>query len=337
MSLTTRSLFLALVGLASFGVAGNAMAQTAPAAPTAVKADAPKSDAAKSANVPPAAETQKVEEPAKIWSFTAGVDFTNAYFFRGILQENQGFIAQPSGELAINFFNGGEGSKLNSVSVFGGWWNSIHSGPTGHDDDGGFRDNPLSWYEADIYGGLRALAFDKVSIDLFYTCYYSPNASFGAVHEIATKVGYNDSDILKEWALSPYVLMAFELDDEADAGNSINNPGPGFHRGGYCELGIEPKLDIFKSKDIPITFSFPVKMGLSMYDYYQDASTEDSTFGYASIGAWMYIPLGFIPPQAGTWTLALGGTVMFLGNNTSEVNNDRSVAGIATARITLAF
>ncbi len=338
MSLTTRSLFMALAGLACFAMADNAMAQAGTPAPAAaVKADAPKSDAPKSANVPPAAETQKIEEPAKIWSFTAGVDFTNAYFFRGILQENQGFIAQPSAELAINFYSAGEGNKLNSLSVFGGTWNSIHSGPTGHDDDGSFRDNPKSWYETDMYVGLRALAYDKVAVDFFYTCYYSPNGSFGAVHELAYKVGYNDADILGEWALSPYVLMAFEVSNEADLGNSINNLGPGFHQGGYCELGVEPKLDIFKSKDIPITFSFPVKLGLSMYDYYQDASTTDSTFGYASVGAWMYIPLNFIPPQAGTWTLALGGTLMVFGNNTQEFNSDRPVAGIATARITLAF
>lgn len=39
-------------------------------------------------------------------SFSAGVDFTTQYFFRGILQENQDFIAQPFGEITATLYEG---------------------------------------------------------------------------------------------------------------------------------------------------------------------------------------------------------------------------------------
>ena len=35
-------------------------------------------------------------------SLTAGADITTAYFFRGILQERNGFIMQPYAELNLN-------------------------------------------------------------------------------------------------------------------------------------------------------------------------------------------------------------------------------------------
>ncbi len=277
----------------------------------------------------------QINGEAKIWSLSGGVDFTNQYFFRGIKQEDQGLITQPYGELAIKFYEGSEGKAVNSLSVFGGNWNSIHSGPTGHDDATGTRDNPKSWYESDFYGGVRGTFFDKINTDVFYTCYYSPNGSFGAVHELATKVAFNDADCLGDWALSPYVLMAFELSNEADAGN--NSKTPGFHQGGYMELGIEPKWDPFKSKSLPVTFSFPVKVGLSMYDYFQDSTTDSSPFGYASFGVWANMPLTFIPKEAGVWTFSLGGTLMVLGPTTSNINDNRQLAGIGTARLTVSF
>jgi hypothetical protein len=62
-------------------------------------------------------------------SVAAGIDFSNAYYFRGIIQETEGFIAQPFLEAGISLFEGDSG--LQSVSVTSGLWNSLHSGPSG--------------------------------------------------------------------------------------------------------------------------------------------------------------------------------------------------------------
>ena len=44
-----------------------------------------------------------------------GFDFTNQYFFRGILQENQGVIAQPWWELSMALGDGGDDCRAHLV------------------------------------------------------------------------------------------------------------------------------------------------------------------------------------------------------------------------------
>src|SRR5688572_4132182 len=72
-----------------------------------------------------------------------GIDFTNQYFFRGILQENQGIIAQPWFALGYDLYEDDDGGVVRDVDLTFGLWNSLHDGPTG--STGGI------WYESDFY------------------------------------------------------------------------------------------------------------------------------------------------------------------------------------------
>ena len=67
-------------------------------------------------------------------SLDISVDWTTAYYFRGIIQENRGVIVQPAVEVgyAVN----------ENVSVFIGTWNSFHDAATGSTDS----DRPSSWW-----------------------------------------------------------------------------------------------------------------------------------------------------------------------------------------------
>ncbi len=51
-------------------------------------------------------------------SFDAGIDFTTAYFFRGILQQDEGFIAQPYANAYYQIND--------SLKIWTGVWNSFH-------------------------------------------------------------------------------------------------------------------------------------------------------------------------------------------------------------------
>src|SRR5262245_15117818 len=62
-------------------------------------------------------------------SFSLGMDFTTAYFFRGILQERDGFIWQPYGEINMPVYVD-EGAALSKVTPFVGNWNSVQSEKT---------------------------------------------------------------------------------------------------------------------------------------------------------------------------------------------------------------
>ncbi|MFU8830350.1 MAG: hypothetical protein ACNA8P_13085, partial [Phycisphaerales bacterium] len=78
--------------------------------------------------------------------FSASLHFTNKYYFRGIIQEDRGFIAQPGAELSLLLHE----SEEWSLSSYVGIWNSFHDRKTGAADGV----SNASWYEIDTYVGL---------------------------------------------------------------------------------------------------------------------------------------------------------------------------------------
>ncbi len=196
---------------------------------------------------------------------TGGVDFPSHYFFRGIRQEaDPELTVQPFVNVA---FTANETTTLNVGS-----WNSFHTGSTKDAFDGGF-------YESDFYASA-AFAAGRVSPTVLYTAYMSPNDAFGTVHELAFIAAISDSD--STFPLAPAVTLAFELgDNQADAGAS---------KGVYLELGLTPTIPM--GDDAPVTLTVPVKLGMSLKDYYENPATgEDSKFGYFSIGLGGLVPL----------------------------------------------
>ncbi len=226
----------------------------------------------------------------------AGIDFSTDYYFRGIIQETEGFIAQPYLEGGLTLFEGGEG--LNSVSVAAGTWSSLHSGPSGSD---GAPGDPQLWYETDFYASLGVGFAEAWSADVTYTAYVSPNQSFGTVKEVSFGLGYDDG------LLGPYATLAVEVDGQADGG---------LNEGTYLELGVEPGLGIPNSA---VGLAFPVALGLSLSDYYEGAS-GDETFGFFNVGAILSVPLAGIPAEYGSWEISGGVNFLFFGDALKSIN-----------------
>lgn len=226
-------------------------------------------------------------------SLSSGVDIVNQYYFRGIVQETGGFIAQPYLEGSIAF---------GAASITGGTWNSLHSRT-----DEGFAGAPPSFYEQDFYAGIGGSA-GPVGIDLTYTAYMSPRGSWGTTREIA--VGLSVDSVA-----APYVTMAFETSGGAD----------GFDKGNYLEFGIEPAAPL--ADDAPVSLSFPVTIGMSMGGYYEYAMADgmigDSTFGFFMAGASIGIPLD-VPAAYGSWELALGVNALVLGDGARAIDGGDS-------------
>lgn len=241
-------------------------------------------------------------------SLRAGLDFPTAYYFRGILQEDEDFIAQPYASATFSLYDGG--TSFNSVSATAGIWNSFHAGPTG---GGGPNQSPESWYEADLYAGLTFGFLDSVEVAGFYTAYTSPNGLFTTVHELAWSLNVDDSKFLGAFALSPHIVLAFEVDGQADGGAN---------EGIYLEIGIEPGFTLLASETYPIAVSFPLTLGLSANDYYEDPNTgADETFGYFDGGIAVTVPLAFVPPDFGTWQFYASAHFLVLGDSLETFNN----------------
>ena len=242
-------------------------------------------------------------------SFSTGVDFSHAYFFRGIKQERSGIIAQPYMDMTFSLFEGTEG--LNSVTFTIGQWNSLHTGPSGND---GPAANVAAWYGSDFYTGF-AFGIDNWEFGLVYTAYLSPNDTFGTVKEVALSLAVDDSALLGGFSLSPHVLMAIELGGQADGGAS---------EGVYLELGVEPGLSL---SGTPVSVSFPLTLGLSLTDYYEGTPGNDEALGYVDLGLVASAPLP-VPESYGAWEVSGGVHLLSLGDALTSFNGDDELQAV---------
>jgi hypothetical protein len=239
-------------------------------------------------------------------SISGGTDITTAYFFRGILQERDGFIIQPYAELGVNLYKG-EG-PLSGLSLFGGFWNSIHQEATGAS-----ATELDVLYEQDWYGGLQlGLLDNRVTTRAFYIAYTSPNDAFATVQEVDLSAALDDSEWLGAFAMKPTILFGFETENTAF----------GTERGQYMELGVSPGFNIIDSDTVPVTLSFPNKVGVSLDDYYEVTDDNEDFFGYYSGGIKLSVPLAFIPEDYGAWSASGGVQFLVLGRNTGDLNDE---------------
>ena len=238
-------------------------------------------------------------------SVGAGIDFVSDYYFRGIVQETGGLVAQPWLEAGITFND--------NVSMAAGTWNSLHSVKA----DGA---TVPSWYESDFYAGISYAADNGVGVDITYTKYMSPRGSWGSVNEVAFGVGYDTF-------VSPYVTVAFEMNSGGGADGGSND-------GTYLELGIEPGLPLDTEA---VSVSIPIAVGLSMNDYYE-AGGSDNSFGFFSAGASLGVPLAGVPAEYGSWEFAGSISLVMFGDGLKAINGaDEGAKVIALVGLSLGY
>ena len=307
-------LVMALMGMIATTALAQTQDQSAPAgqnaASTATAAAAPVTPAPE----PPAPQPPPPAPAPRRATMTAGFDFASAYMFRGIYQEDRGVIVPPFVDIGTVLYEGT--GTLKSVSVNGGTWNSLHSGPSGQDGRGN------AWYEADYYGAVT-FGLGKWKPGALFTSYTSPNDAFGSVYEIAGVLAYDDS--ASPFPLSPKATLAFELVGQADGGSN---------RGTYLELGVRPVVKLINAGRYPLSLGVPVKLGVSLRDYYE-GPTGSNRFGYFDTGLIASVPLAFMSSKS-AWEIHGGVDFMWFGDNLRLLNRDdgRKAVGILGLSVT---
>ena len=244
-------------------------------------------------------------------TFTGGLDVPTKYVFRGLVQETDSKLTLfPYGDVGIAFFSGEEGVKSASVNV--GVWNALMTGSSGTGGDTG-----KLHYEEDFYATLTLGFARGFSLGTTYTAYTSPNAMFGTVQEIAFKVA-------KSHWLSPYALIAFELDGQADGR---------LNEGTYLELGAAPAWVLADGK---ATFSVPTKVGFSLNDYYEGPD-GDEKFGYFQIGGLVTAPFTSPSSKFGVWSVKGGVDVYALGDTPKAFNSGDRGKVVATVGVGVVY
>jgi hypothetical protein len=243
-------------------------------------------------------------------SITFDNSLTTAYMFRGIMNERDGLIWQPSVALSFNLYEAAE-SVVESVDFSIATWLSVHSEETFESGNG-----PDAIYEADYYPSLSVSWTGGLTTALTYYFYTSPNGAFDTVEEVVVDLSFDDSDLLGPFALNPTASFVFETELSSFGGTG---------KGAVFELGLEPGVEVTLpmegAEDYPIGLTFPFKIGLSMDDYYRNGP-EDDVFGYARLGFHLGIPLAFLPPRSGDWSITNGIDAYFLGDAVHEYTKD---------------
>lgn len=246
-------------------------------------------------------------------SVQLNLDYTTAYFYRGIIQEDSGLLLQPAVRITANLMQ----TETARLDGFVGTWNSFHGQKTGAQTRGDFSEY---WYESDLLAGAT-LTVGPVALTASYTFLTSPSDAYETVQELGFTVAIDDHSWLKQWSLKPYATLAIETGADASDG-ADSDPGV------YLELGIAPGFTLH-ADSTPLNVSFPALIGLSLKDYYQNAAGADDTFGFGQIGAKVSMPLGE-PGRLGAWTLNAGLSVLFLGDHTRDFNGGNDTEVVAT-------
>mgnify|MGYP001216487638 CR=1 FL=1 len=252
-------------------------------------------------------------------ALSLGTDASHAYFFRGIKNERKGLIVQPYAEVSFSLLEKDEG--LNSVKLLIGQRNSLHSAPSGSPETSSYtgirqRDQTLAtWYESDFFSGI-ALGIENWKADITYASYLSPNHSFGTVQELSFTLTMDDREFFLV-PIEPHVGLAIELDGQSDRGSS---------EGVYFELGIKPRLELL---DGVTSIKFPVTLGLSLSNYYENGAGLDNTFGYFDIGAVASLPIT-APRSFGEWELTGGVHLLALGGYLETINNGDQLQAVGS-------
>ena len=264
------------------------------------------------------ARTAHAQDGEGRFSFSMGIDTSNAYFFRGIKQERSGLIVQPYADVSVDVL-GTDSESLSTLAVTVGQWNSLHSGPSGAGTPG--RTTAM-WYESDFFTGLT-VGTDTLTAGVTYTSYLSPNSSFGTVQEVSLALSLDDSDRLRI-PLQPHIGLAVELSGQADGGQS---------EGTYFELGVEPGIELIADR---ASIGFPATVGLSLNHYYEDGGDLNDVFGYFDLGAVATLRLG-MPASAGTWTISGGVHLLALGDYLKVLNDGDKLQAVGSVGVNIAY
>ena len=213
---------------------------------------------------PLVAQAQSADPNPGALTLTGGVDVVNAYYFRGIPQDETGVITWPYADLGLTVYSGS--GILRAVTANVGLWNSLHTG-----DAGSSGPTAKLWYESDFYATVGSNLAGGIGVSATFTAYTSPNGLFATVKEVSVKAAFDDTSALGRFAARPYAVVAVELEGgQADAGR---RPGR------YLELGATPGLTV-----PGVAVSVPVRVGLSLSHYYEGFA-RDERYGFTSVAA----------------------------------------------------
>jgi len=177
--------------------------------------------------------------------------------------------------------------------------------------------------EVDVFGGVSVKFLDKFTMDYTIQAWTFPDLSTdhneidpSTEYNMDWKFSYDDTDLLHDFALHPYVDIFWNF---AGASSPVvsqftNSTGVNDHTF-YVELGIAPSYTLKALPDLPITFTLPAYFTMGDSSFWGTTPSGDrSNMGVASVGLKISAPLTFIPKDFGNWNAYVGVTYIHTCN-----------------------
>lgn len=260
------------------------------------------------------ASTAQAEEvaPGSAFSLSFGTDYTSHFISYGADVWGGGDEFSPFSAKSTAFTYGTLSADLGSlgddvsftgfVNVWGDINNNTESGIGG------------SIQEIDVNVGVTA-TFGNFSITAANGLWiYAGDEE--KIFDVV--VAYSDGDtIIPGFALNPSVTFHYRYD------------GIGSQETGLVIVpGIKPSITIGEEQFgvYAPTIAFPVAAGFFTDDGFQGG---DSGFGFLSAGVAVSVPLAFVPPQFGTWTLSASATYWYTAED--QIPNNPEEHFVVTA------
>ena len=231
----------------------------------------------------------------------AEVVVADKYIDQGFVIEARGPVVQPYLELLGEFYT--SDGLLTSASLKLTVFSSLQFHNSGRSNQ---ADPMQTFYELEFKPGIELALAKALTFTTSYRRFESPNDFYGSINSIEFVLALDDSDLLGAFALHPRAIWILPL----GASNAETEEGH------YFEFRIEPSFELGKGARYPLNVSFPAGVGLGDYHHY-----DGDSFGFASAGVTVSVPLAFLPENCGKWNLAGNATYYRLGRGPADLTN----------------
>jgi hypothetical protein len=257
--------------------------------------------------LPSAAMAQEVAPPLVVHGFN---DFTfkNDYITpRGLLVTNRGLTIQAVNGFAVNAYHSAQG-PLDDINFITGIFNDINPGN---------RNAPV-WNELDAFAGFSFNFYKYWLLGIQYVAFISPARNlFETEHNLEFTLGYNDSG---RWfapiSIKPYAKLFFTA---AGGSTVVLGQVPSFD----VELGGIPTWDLHPY-ELPVVLTMPTWITVGPSSFWGGSNN----FGVFSTGINARMPLDWVSPQYGEWSVNVG--VQYYNLINSQLRNAQEVIGVVS-------
>jgi hypothetical protein len=251
----------------------------------------------------------KKEETSPLFDVLLNVQFSDKYITpRGQIVRDRGLTIQPLALIFLNAYKG-EGFINSFTIVGGGWWDF---GTSLVSKRAATPYSKTNWSEFDPIAGISVGLAKRFKLDVTYTAFVERYHDIETSNHLETKLTFDDSDFLKDFALHPYVSYWQELWGKAtaaDVGQAVLGPNP--NSGGhpqpfssfYFEIGVDPSYTFKNFGDLK--FEAPCHIQLVDDRFYGNYFGKTSTLALWEVGLKASVPLKFIK-GFGHWSVYAG-------------------------------